>query len=117
MNIWNSMELMKKYSKCPQCGSIEIGNGNGGVVVENNTFRRFCKCGFDVTLNGEGLKVDTVKLDLTFSIEDLRMLIEFLRVQNWEDTFEIIDKYKLDMNVDAMDDIINGLYQSVSQVL
>lgn len=42
---------------------IYISNGEGGVIIENNTFRRFCKCGFDITLDGarNEMEVDSCK--------------------------------------------------------
>ena len=57
MNIKKSIELMDKYGDCPDCGNKYISNGEGGVIIENNTFRRFCKCGFDITLDGDGNEI------------------------------------------------------------
>ena len=54
MNMLKSMELMDKYGVCQDCGNEMIGDGQGGIVVEDNTFRRFCKCGFDITTNEDG---------------------------------------------------------------
>lgn len=51
MNYIKSMLLLEKYADCPNCGSDLVGNGEGGIVVEDDTFRRFCKCGFDITVN------------------------------------------------------------------
>ena len=53
MNMLKSIELMDKYGECPDCGNEMIGNGQGGIVVEDGTFRRFCKCGFDITMKME----------------------------------------------------------------
>lgn len=117
VNIHNSMELMKKYSRCPKCGSEEIGNGNGGVIVENNTFRRFCKCGYDVSLNGEGQKVDTIKMNIEFSIEDLRKLRDFLAAQQHEDIFEVIYKYDLELLPDDIDSVLCSLYHRINEAL
>lgn len=54
MNMLKSIELMDKYGECPDCGNEMIGNGQGGIVVEDGTFRRFCKCGFDITTDEDG---------------------------------------------------------------
>lgn len=51
MNFLKSMELMEKYCDCPKCGNEYIGNGQGGMTVEDDTFRRWCKCGFDITVD------------------------------------------------------------------
>lgn len=57
MNPFKLMPLMSKYEKCPECGSDRIGNGQGGIIVEDNTFTRTCKCGFKITVNVEGEKI------------------------------------------------------------
>ena len=48
------MELMDKYGVCLDCGNKMIGSGEGGIIVEDNTLRRFCKCGFDITVDENG---------------------------------------------------------------
>lgn len=58
MNWLKSMELMEKYADCPKCGNEYIGNGQGGIVVEDDTFRRWCKCGFDITVNEDDEDID-----------------------------------------------------------
>ncbi|WP_286011705.1 DUF3797 domain-containing protein, partial [Enterococcus italicus] len=32
MRLSTSMDLMKKYGSCPECGNKFIGNGEGGMV-------------------------------------------------------------------------------------
>lgn len=44
----DSLALLKKYSKCQNCGSEQIGNGEGTLEIEENTFRRTCKCGWSI---------------------------------------------------------------------
>jgi len=44
------MELMKEYEKCPKCGNSHIANGEGKLIVEDTTFHRSCKCGWEVTI-------------------------------------------------------------------
>ncbi|WP_434793115.1 hypothetical protein TPDSL_23050 [Terrisporobacter petrolearius] len=58
MNWLKSMELMEKYIYCPTCGNEYIGNGQGGIIVEDDTFRRWCKCGFDITVNEDDEEID-----------------------------------------------------------
>lgn len=58
MNWLKSMELMGKYADCPTCGNKYIGNSQGGIIVEDDTFRRWCKCGFDITVNEDDEEID-----------------------------------------------------------
>lgn len=48
MDIKTSLELTEKYLNCPECGNQFIGNGEGGIIVEDTTFDRWCKCGWKV---------------------------------------------------------------------
>lgn len=58
MNYLKFKELMGKYADCPTCGNEYIGNGQGGIIVEDDTFRRWCKCGFDITVNKDDEKIE-----------------------------------------------------------
>lgn len=51
------MAIMPKYEICPSCGSDRIGGGCGGVIVEDNTFTRTCKCGFKITVDEDGNEI------------------------------------------------------------
>ena len=51
MNALKSIDLMNKYVDCPCCGNEYIGNGQGGIIIEDDTFRRWCKCGYDITID------------------------------------------------------------------
>jgi len=53
MNFRKSLELMEKYSKCQKCGSEYIGDGEGTLVVTDDTFIRSCKCGWKVEIKEE----------------------------------------------------------------
>ena len=53
MNFRKSLELMEKYSKCQKCGSEYIGDGEGTLVVTDDTFIRTCKCGWRVEIKEE----------------------------------------------------------------
>jgi hypothetical protein len=50
MNAWKSVELLRKYSKCKNCGSEDVGNGEGSVEINEDTFKRTCKCGWSVEI-------------------------------------------------------------------
>lgn len=50
MNGWKSVELLRKYSKCPDCGSEKVGNEEGSVEIHDDTFTRKCKCGWSVVV-------------------------------------------------------------------
>lgn len=54
MNLIEATELMKKYAECPDCGNKYVGNGQGGMQIEGETFRRWCKCGWSVGTNTSG---------------------------------------------------------------
>jgi len=51
-----SLELLNKYSSCPKCGNEYIGNGQGGVIVDENSFTRWCKCGYEIVIKQEDLQ-------------------------------------------------------------
>jgi len=51
MNAMKSVELLRKYSKCADCGSDALGNGSGSVEITDNTFKRTCKCGWSVEVD------------------------------------------------------------------
>lgn len=42
------IELTRKYVDCPACGNGLIGENEGGIVIEEYTFDRWCKCGWKV---------------------------------------------------------------------
>jgi hypothetical protein len=50
MGTLRALELLKKYADCPDCGSDKVGNGAGTLEIEDNTFTRTCKCGFEITI-------------------------------------------------------------------
>lgn len=49
------VRLIKKYNKCPQCGSTVDGDNKGTVLVcaEKEFYRRTCACGFRVAVGNE----------------------------------------------------------------
>ena len=54
MNAVKALEIMTKYQNCPDCGNNKIRNGEGGLIVEDDTFTRKCKCGFSITVDENG---------------------------------------------------------------
>ncbi|NEZ76673.1 DUF3797 domain-containing protein [Clostridium botulinum] len=58
MNSRELMPIMKKYEKCPKCRNNKIGNGEGGIIVEDDTYTRTCKCGFKITVDENSKKVN-----------------------------------------------------------
>lgn len=61
MNMFKASELMDKYGACPDCGNDLLGENQGGIVVEEDTFRRFCKCGFDLVVNSDSKAEECLK--------------------------------------------------------
>lgn len=53
MNINESIELMRKYGTCPECGNDKIGGipSQGAMILEDEIFNRSCKCGWFVTVD------------------------------------------------------------------
>lgn len=39
-----------RHAKCPNCGSKQIGKGEGGFILTEVRFYRYCKCGLDVKI-------------------------------------------------------------------
>lgn len=48
MKIGIATKLIAAHTYCPQCGNNLIGNGEGGFIIEEDSFERWCKCGFSV---------------------------------------------------------------------
>lgn len=53
MNIIPARKLTEQYAVCPECGNDRIGNGEGALVVDEDTFTRSCKCGWKITVDVE----------------------------------------------------------------
>lgn len=70
MNSVKALKLMSKYSNCPNCGNGVIGNGEGKLIVEDDTFTRECKCGFKITLDENGNELKTLKLRMCWGDRD-----------------------------------------------
>lgn len=54
MKSKNVKRLMNMYENCPICGSNKIETkGNkliSGIVINSNTFKRVCGCGFNIEI-------------------------------------------------------------------
>lgn len=48
-----SMELIKRYATCPECGNDRLGGepSQGTLSVEDDVFIRSCRCGWSVTVD------------------------------------------------------------------
>lgn len=57
MNAWKSVQLMRKYNNCPKCGSENVGNGEGKLIIEDDTLYRSCKCGWEIKVNENGKEI------------------------------------------------------------
>ena len=58
MEIENATKLMKKYISCPDCGNRYIGNGEGKLIINDDSFVRTCKCGFQVKIMESDIEDD-----------------------------------------------------------
>lgn len=53
MLIQETVELMKRYGNCHECGNDRVGGepSQGALVIEEDTFTRSCKCGWKVVVD------------------------------------------------------------------
>lgn len=42
--------LSKRNKECPKCGNEYIGNGQGKLIIDDESYFRSCKCGWNVTI-------------------------------------------------------------------
>lgn len=50
MKALKASELINQYATCPDCGSEKVGNKEGLVSINDNVFKRECKCGWKVKI-------------------------------------------------------------------
>jgi hypothetical protein len=50
MDVIVAMKLIEKYAECPYCGNPCVSNGEGTLVIDDDTFKRTCKCGWSVII-------------------------------------------------------------------
>ena len=48
MLMSQAIQLLEMYRNCPSCGNQKLGNVEGRLEVQDQTFMRQCKCGFFV---------------------------------------------------------------------
>lgn len=50
MTFLESIELIKKYGTCPECGCETLGCGTGSLELDTKAgyFKRVCRCGWSV---------------------------------------------------------------------
>ncbi|HCQ6002069.1 TPA: DUF3797 domain-containing protein [Clostridioides difficile] len=51
MKLKDIIKLGEKYCYCPGCGNDKIGNDEGKLIVEEHTYYRACKCGFNILID------------------------------------------------------------------
>ena len=49
MEISLAVRLINQYKECPECGNKYIGNGKGGIYIDDDYFERSCECGWKVS--------------------------------------------------------------------
>lgn len=52
MTALDNVEFMKKYAKCPKCGSVDVGSDKGSLLcdTEKGHFKRTCNCGWFIEI-------------------------------------------------------------------
>ena len=53
MDIKTVTRIMDKYIECPICSNDKLGKNNGGLIIEENTFERNCRCGFRIIIDSD----------------------------------------------------------------
>lgn len=48
MKLKRTLELISEYLNCKACGSEFVGNGKGTLTIGDDTFKRTCKCGWEI---------------------------------------------------------------------
>lgn len=100
MNVIDTLELMKKYSTCEQCGSDKLGDGEGTLEIDDNVFKRTCKCGWGVD------KSKKIKIIASASMGKLQIF----ECREYEGTKAVDSKY---INVALLKD--KGIIKTINQ--
>lgn len=95
MNLAETLKLMEQYAVCPKCGNRYIGNGEGKLITEGNSFYRSCKCGWEVNLPGGGRPMTQSNKKVISAWRDVIQSYKLIYCNNCE-VEEIIDKHKPD---------------------
>ncbi|EEM10541.1 DUF3797 domain-containing protein [Bacillus pseudomycoides] len=48
VNVVSTLKLTRKYAECPECGNDKVGNGEGALEINDDIFKRTCKCGWNI---------------------------------------------------------------------
>ena len=51
MKMINVFKLSSMSCICPKCGSDKLGKNEGKLIVDEHTYYRECKCGFNVLVD------------------------------------------------------------------
>lgn len=81
MNVKEVIELNNKYAFCPKCKNDNLGNGEGGVYIDDYKFIRYCKCGYKITVfkNGTELEEKTNISQLDEKVNEEETLRDFIK--------------------------------------
>jgi Domain of unknown function (DUF3797) len=58
MNAVKAFKLSKQYANCPNCGNNQLGNGQGSLIITEDTFVRNCKCGCRIEIKESDVNDD-----------------------------------------------------------
>ncbi|MCY7500218.1 DUF3797 domain-containing protein [Bacillus pumilus] len=73
MNALDFLKVSKLINDCPNCSNHLIGNGEGTLEVEEDSFKRTCKCGFSIELNTQdGFNKKKIKLEIDKVLSGLK---------------------------------------------
>lgn len=109
MNVLKVMPLLKKYEKCPICGSSTIGNGQGGIIIENNNYTRTCKCGFFIKVNENGKVLVSVNMLMKKFDECLKTwndLPSYVYTEEYKEAFKKFIKNKVEIGQTVDESIV-----------
>jgi hypothetical protein len=59
---------MRKYSNCKECGNDKIGDGEGTLTIEDNIFKRSCKCGWSIEVDENDNRLLNLKVKASATI-------------------------------------------------
>ncbi|WP_099335826.1 DUF3797 domain-containing protein [Clostridium cadaveris] len=57
MDIYTVCKLLGTYGACPKCGNKYLGDGEGTLEVNETSFKRTCKCGFEINIDNESEEI------------------------------------------------------------
>ena len=57
MNFDIVVELINRFCFCKECGNKMIGKTESGIIIDENGFYRFCKCGWEYRTDKDGNEI------------------------------------------------------------